>query len=57
MKKFEAPMMMMIRLPQEEVITTSGTCSQNICNGYDCPDCPTQCEGVYHCNVFKCKTY
>lgn len=57
MKKFESPSMSVIYLSGEDVICTSPTCDVNICNGYDCPDCPTQCEGIYHCEVFKCKTY
>ena len=57
MKKFETPVMTMIKLPQENVIATSGTCATNVCFGFDCPDCPTICTGIYHCEVFKCATY
>ncbi len=56
MKKFETPVMTMIKLPQDNVIATSG-CETNMCFGFDCPDCPTQCTGIYHCEVFKCKSY
>ncbi len=57
MKKFESPKMMVIKLASDNVVATSGYCAQNICHGYDCPDCPTICTGIYHCNTFKCGTY
>ena len=57
MKKFEVPMMMMVRLPQNDVIATSPTCDSKICFGYVCPDCPTICTGAYECDIFKCTTY
>ncbi len=57
MKKFEAPKMMIVKLPQEEVIATSSLCDSKMCYGYDCPDCSAICTGVYSCSVFKCSTY
>ena len=56
MKKFRMPQMSVVLLSGEEVIATSG-CETNMCMGFDCPDCPTQCDGIYHCEVFKCSTY
>lgn len=58
MKKFENPMMMVVKLSNENVLTSSVPgCEQNMCIDYDCPDCPTICTGIYHCDVFKCATY
>ncbi len=57
MKEFTAPRMSMIRLSNEDVVCASGGCDSKMCTGFDCPDCPTICEGVYHCDVFKCTTY
>ena len=58
MKKFEAPVMMMVRLPMDDVIATSTPdCESQVCWGFDCPDCPTVCTGIYHCEMFKCTTY
>jgi len=57
MKKFERPKIAFIQLTHEDMICTSGLCDSQICNGFDCPDCPTECSGTYHCIVFKCPTY
>lgn len=57
MKEFAIPKMTVVRLTGEDVLRTSGECETNLCYGYDCPDCPTICTGIYHCEVFKCKTY
>lgn len=48
MKTFEIPKMTVIRLTREDIIRTS------TCYGFDCPDCPTQCTGTYHCDIFDC---
>ncbi len=58
MKKFENPKLSVVELPEEDVISTSPViCPSQICHGFDCPDCPTICTGIYHCNTFKCTTY
>ena len=61
MKKFGAPKISVVRLSNENIITASGCetnmCLENVCMGYDCPDCPTECDGIYHCEVFKCGPY
>jgi len=48
MKTFETPRMMVVRLTREDIIRTS------TCYGFDCPDCPTECTGTYHCDIFDC---
>lgn len=57
MKAFEMPRMKVVHLIKEDIVSGSTICSMKVCNGYDCHDCPAQCDGVYHCNVFKCTTY
>ena len=57
MKAFEMPSMKVVHLVKEEIVSGSTLCNSKVCQGYDCPDCPTQCEGIYHCDVFKCVTY
>ena len=57
MKRFTAPKMNVIELAGEDVLCASTICNDKVCSGYDCPDCPTQCEGIYHCNIFRCPTY
>ena len=56
MKKYEKPSMMLVQLQEEDVICESA-CQTNLCFGYDCPNCPTICTGIYHCEVFKCTSY
>ena len=56
MKQFEKPELTLIQLANDDLIITSG-CDDNICQGYDCPDCPNECTGTYHCLSFKCKNY
>lgn len=56
MKQFAKPEMSLIQLTNDDLIITSG-CNTNTCFGYDCPDCPNECTGTYHCEVFKCKNY
>ena len=55
MKKFETPKMAIIHLSDEDVMRTS--CGTNMCYGFDCPDCPIACTGIYHCDIFKCGSY
>lgn len=55
MKKFENPSMTVIFLSGEDVVCSS--CNTQMCYEYDCYECPKQCNGVYHCDVFKCTTY
>ncbi len=57
MKTFEAPTMSIIRLSSNNILATSASCDTNVCMGFDCPDCPTICTGIYHCDVFKSATY
>lgn len=55
MKKFEVPMMMIVQLSNEDVITGSA-CDDKVCQGYYCDDC-VECEGKYNCLEFLCKYY
>ena len=57
MKSFIKPKMSLIHLSNEDLITASGDCNTNYCEGYDCYDCPTECTAPYHCKVFKCVKY
>ena len=56
MKKFRTPKISVVHL-SKEIITQASLCEANMCEGFDCYDCPTICTGVYHCNLFKCTTY
>ena len=58
MKKFGYPEMNVIHL-SKEIITYDDSilCGEQVCYGFDCPDCPTICTGIYHCEIFKCTTY
>lgn len=58
MKRFEKPKMAIVHLSNEDInIITTSPCNDKLCHGYDCPDCPTQCDGIYHCEIFKCTHY
>lgn len=51
MKKFNDPMMTVIRLSLTDVVCTSGTCY-----GYFCDEC-ADCVGGYDCGIFDCGHY
>ena len=57
MKKFNSPRMSLVYLSDDNVVYESYICSSQMCYGFDCPDCPMECSGTYHCEVFKCVTY
>lgn len=57
MKKFEKPRLTVVHLLNEDISTTASGCGSKMCYGFDCPDCPTICPGIYHCEVFKCQQY
>ncbi len=56
MRTFNIPKMAVVHLSGEDVIRAS-LCDAKLCMGFDCPDCPTECTGIYHCDIFKCTTY
>ena len=56
MKRFTVPKMSVVELTGEDVLCSS-YCGDQFCEGYDCPDCPTECTGIYHCEIFKCTRY
>lgn len=60
MKRFEVPMMRVVQLTNEDVITAS--CGQyfcteyGTCSGYICNDC-AECTPPYNCFSFECHKY
>ena len=53
MKQFNNPTMTIVKLVDEDVITTSYGCPENLCRGHLCPEC-VSCEGGFSCLVFSC---
>ena len=56
MKTFETPTLAVVRLTNEDVITSSIGCDGKICNGYICNNC-AECDMGYTCWSFLCHNY
>lgn len=57
MKQFDAPMMTLIHLSNEDVIRSSTPpCMGVTCGSYTCTDC-ADCVGTYQCLSLTCNAY